>query len=77
MNAAASLAPSDFRACAIDRAPREKTETLARVRQHSTPALRCIIDVGMAWRGSKQRPPKRGASINARDSIAGQSTAQK
>jgi hypothetical protein len=77
MNAARSLAPSDFRACAIDQAPRENPETLAGARQHSTPPLRCIIDVGMASRGSKQLPPKRGASINARDSIAGQSTAQK
>jgi hypothetical protein len=70
MNAAPSLAPTDIRACAIDQAPREKTETLAR-------ALCCIIDVSKARHGSKQQPPKRGASINARECIAGQTTAQK
>jgi hypothetical protein len=77
MNAARSLAPSDFRAYAIDQAPRGKPETLGRARHRSTLARRCIIDFSMANRGSKQLAPKRGAGTNARDSIAGQSTAQK
>jgi hypothetical protein len=74
MNAAPSLAP-DIRACAIERAPRENNET--RVRTHPRSARRCTIDLGVAKRGSKQPSPKRGANINARERIAGQSTAQK
>jgi hypothetical protein len=77
MNAAPSLAPTDIRACAIDPASREKPETPARAHRRSPLALRCIIDIKLARRGSKQRPSKRGASINARNGIAGQSTAQK
>jgi hypothetical protein len=76
MNAAPSLAPSDFRACATSQAPREKPETLARARRHSMLPRR-ITGASLAKRCSKQQAPKRGASINARDSIAGQSTAQK
>jgi len=76
MNAAPSLAPSDFRACATGQAPREKPEALARARRHSMLPRR-ITGASLAKRCSKQRAPKRGASINARDSIAGQSTAQK
>lgn len=73
MNAARSLAP-DIRAFAIDRAPGEKSKLRVRDRQ---PALRSSINLGLARRGAKQQPLKRGATINARNSIAGQSTAQK
>ncbi len=73
MNAARSLAPTDIRACAIDQASTEKPETLPRARRH----LHCIIDLSMVGRDSKPQPPKRGANINARDGVAGQSTAQK
>jgi hypothetical protein len=75
MNAAPSLAPSDFPRMRDRSGPQGKKQLL--VRAHSTPPLRCITDVSMAKRGSKQQAPKRGASTNARDSIAGQSTAQK
>jgi hypothetical protein len=77
MNAAPSLAPSDFPRMRDRSGPQGKIQQLARARQHRTPPLRCITDVSMAKRGSKQQAPKRGASTNARDSIAGQSTAQK
>jgi hypothetical protein len=77
MNAAPNLAPTDIRACATGQAPRQTTATPARAGQHGMPALGCINGVGMARRGSKQRLPKRGPNINARNGIAGQSTAQK
>ena len=75
MNAAPNLAY--IRACAIGQAPRETTATPARAGQHGMPALGCINGVGMARPGSKQPPLKRGANTNARNEIAGQSTAQK
>ena len=74
MNAARSLAP-DIRARAIDRVSRENSQTRVRTRQRS--ARRCASNLGVTKSGSKQPPPKRGANINAREQIAGQSTAQK
>jgi hypothetical protein len=64
MNAARSLVLTGIRPAAIDRAPTENAETPLRAHQRSRLALRRIIDVSRVKRGSEQRPPKRGASIN-------------
>jgi len=59
MNAARSLAPTDIRACAIDRASTEKTETLPRARRH------CTASSTSARSGAtRNHSPRSGAQIS-------------